>query len=116
MSDFKDRGGVTASPASDEKGSPVPYDESDGSVELTGNADGLKRNLGNRQIQMIAIGGSIGTALFVSIGNGLITGGPGSLFIAYTLYSIILAMVNSSMAEMAVFMPISGTTTPQREQ
>jgi amino acid transporter len=33
--------------------------------EFTDNADGLQRRLGNRQIQLIAIGGSIGTALFV---------------------------------------------------
>src|SRR4051812_24885968 len=32
---------------------------------------------------VIAIGGSIGTALFVSIGSGLTQGGPGSLFIAF---------------------------------
>lgn len=107
MGNLKDTGGATA--ISDVKSSPTPYDESDGSVELTGNTDGLKRHLGNRQIQMIAIGGSIGTALFVSIGNGLLNGGPGSLFIAYALYSGVLGLVNNCMAEMAVFMPISGT-------
>ena len=35
------------------------------------NNDDLQRRLGNRQIQLLAIGGSIGTALFVSIGGGL---------------------------------------------
>ena len=39
--------------------------------EVSENADQLQRRLGNRQIQLIAIGGSIGTALFVSIGGGL---------------------------------------------
>lgn len=34
--------------------------------EVSDNADGLQRHLANRQIQLIAIGGSIGTALFVS--------------------------------------------------
>lgn len=103
--------------ASDEKSasSPVPYDETAGSVEVRGNTDALQRHLGNRQIQMIAIGGSIGTALFVSIGNGLINGGPGSLFIAYALYSGLLGLVNNCMAEMAVFMPISGTMARTRE-
>lgn len=42
----------------------------------------LQRHLGNRQVQLIAIGGSIGTATFVSIANGLVKGGPGSLLIA----------------------------------
>jgi amino acid transporter len=34
---------------------------------ITDNADALQRRLGNRQIQLIAIGGSIGTALFVRL-------------------------------------------------
>ena len=63
----------------------------------------LQRHLGNRQVQLIAIGGSIGTATFISIANGLVKGGPGSLLIAYTLYSCILGLVNNSMAEMASF-------------
>jgi amino acid permease len=72
------------------------------------NVDGLHRRLSNRQIQWIAIGGAIGTALFVSIAWGLVEGGPGSLFIAFFIYSCMLALVNSTMAEMAVFMPVSG--------
>jgi len=70
--------------------------------------DGLHRRLSNRQIQWIAIGGSIGTALFVSIGWGLTEGGPGSLFLAFTIYCMFMALVNSCMAEMSVFMPVVG--------
>lgn len=92
----------------DEKSSDGPYDETVGVVEARGNTDALQRHLGNRQIQMIAIGGSIGTALFVSIGNGLMDGGPGSLLIAFALYSALLGLVNNCMAEMAVYMPVSG--------
>ncbi|KAK7408637.1 hypothetical protein QQX98_009201 [Neonectria punicea] len=80
-----------------------------GFVDVVGNVDQLKRQLGNRQIQLIAVGGSIGTALFVSIGSGLMQGGPGSLFLAYTIYSVIMALVNNCMAEMAVYMPVSGS-------
>lgn len=72
------------------------------------NTDQLQRRLGNRQIQLIAIGGSIGTAVFVSIGKGLAHGGPLSLLLAYTLYSCMVGLVNNSMAEMATFMPVSG--------
>lgn len=75
---------------------------------LGDNADGLQRRLNNRQIQLIAIGGSIGTALFVSIGNGLARGGPGSLLIVYIFYPCILALVNNGIAEMTTYMPISG--------
>lgn len=76
-----------------------------GSVQ---NTDQLQRHLGNRQVQLIAIGGSIGTATFVSIANGLVKGGPGSLLLAYTLYSCVLGLVNNCMAEMASYMPVTG--------
>ncbi|KAK8022137.1 amino acid permease/ SLC12A domain-containing protein [Apiospora rasikravindrae] len=72
------------------------------------NSDGLARRLNNRQIQLIAVGGSIGTALFVSIGQGLYQGGPASLFLAYLLYSCMLGLVNNCMAEMSTYMPVSG--------
>lgn len=76
--------------------------------EVHDNKDHLQRRLGNRQIQLIAIGGSIGTALFVSIGGGLAKGGPASLFLAYMLYSCLLGLVNNSVAEMTTYMPVSG--------
>ncbi|PQE03366.1 general amino acid permease agp2 protein [Rutstroemia sp. NJR-2017a BBW] len=87
------------------------YDDNNenGETLILENVDGLKRRLSGRQIQMVTIGGSIGTALFVSIGSGLTAGGPGSLFIAFFIYSCFLALVNNCMAEMAVFMPVSGS-------
>lgn len=75
---------------------------------VVSNADQLQRHLANRQIQLIAIGGSIGTALFVSIGTGLYNGGPGNLLIAYTIQSCALALVNNSIAEMSTAYPVSG--------
>lgn len=91
----------------------IPYNVGEnvheGLVPITGNADQLQRHLGNRQIQLIAIGGTIGTALFVSIGGGLMEGGPGSLLIAFTLYSCLLGLVNNCLAEMVVYMPVSGS-------
>ena len=86
----------------------VPYNQEVLTGEVSENADLLHRKLGNRQIQLMAIGGSIGTALFVSIGGGLTRGGPGSLFLAYVIYSCFLAMVNNGMAEMTVLHPVSG--------
>ncbi|EXJ58527.1 hypothetical protein A1O7_05953 [Cladophialophora yegresii CBS 114405] len=76
--------------------------------EVSDNADKLQRRLNNRQIQLIAIGGSIGTALFVSIGSGLAKGGPLNLFLAYTIYSCMLGLVNNCMAEMTILQPVSG--------
>ncbi|KAE9963818.1 hypothetical protein BLS_008872 [Venturia inaequalis] len=85
---------------------PSGFDNTEG--EVFDNADNLQRHLGNRQIQLIAIGGSIGTALFVSINSGLYHGGPGSLLIAYFVYSCMLGLVNNCVAEMSTYMPVSG--------
>lgn len=77
--------------------------------DVNGHPGGsLHRRLNNRQIQLIAAGGSIGTALFISIGGGLAKGGPGSLFLAFSLYSMVLALVNNSIAEMNTYMPVAG--------
>lgn len=73
---------------------------SDHAGVVVDNVDDLKRRLSGRQIQMITIGGSIGTALFVSIGSGLTAGGPGSLLIAFMMYCVWLASVNNCIAEM----------------
>ena len=48
--------------------------------------DSTHRKLKPRHIQLIGIGGTIGTALFVQIGQGLLNGGPGSLFLAFTIW------------------------------
>lgn len=87
----------------------IPDDGADIRAEpISSTASGLHRRLANRQIQLIAIGGSIGTAVFVSIGAALAKGGPGSLFIAYTIYCCFLAMVTNCLTEMSVYMPVSG--------
>lgn len=94
----------------EEKGAQVrrPPSPKVGELVVDGNPDGLHRKLDNRQIQLVAIGGSIGTALFVSIGTGLAKGGPASLLLAFSLYSLVVACVNNSVAEMTCLMPVSG--------
>lgn len=57
---------------------------------------------------VFSLGGSIGTATFVSISNGLTKGGPGSLLLAYTIYSCMLGLVNNCQAEMSSYMPVTG--------
>lgn len=98
----------SSSPETDHPSKMEPTSDDASGGHQMDNADGLHRRLNNRQIQLIAIGGSIGTALFVSIGSTLVSGGPGSLLIAYIFYCCILALVNNSIAEMTVYMPISG--------
>ena len=64
----------------------VPDDEFSDTERLRDRCDFTHRQLRPRHIQLIGIGGTIGTALYVSIGQALLHGGPGSLFIAFTLW------------------------------
>lgn len=58
------------------------------SVEIQTSYDSTHRQLRPRHIQLIGIGGTIGTALYVQIGHGLLDGGPGSLFMAFTIWYV----------------------------
>jgi amino acid transporter len=69
--------------------------------------DQTHRKLKSRHIQLIGIGGTIGTALYVQIGRGLMNGGPGSLFLAFSLWCTVILAVTLSIAEMVTFLPIS---------
>jgi amino acid permease len=58
----------------------------------------VKRKLKSRHMQFYAIGGTIGTGLFVGIGGGLATAGPLSLLLGYSITSIfIFAMVSCAL-------------------
>ncbi|KAK0385338.1 hypothetical protein NLU13_7814 [Sarocladium strictum] len=84
-------------------------EDSEQAVEATSiNTSGLHRRLGSRQIQLIAIGGTIGTGLFISIGGSLAKGGPGNLLLCYCLYSVVVSLVNNAAAEMVTHMPVAG--------
>ena len=50
----------------------------------------LKRGLSARHMQMIAIGGAIGTGLFVASGKTISTAGPGGAIVAYGLIGIMV--------------------------
>lgn len=69
----------------------------------------LARRLKGRHLQMIAIGGSIGTGLFVGSGNALATGGPAALLIAFTLIGMMLYCVVHALGELAVAYPVAGS-------
>ena len=72
-------------------------------------ADKLARKLSARQVQMIAIGGTIGTGLFLGTGKSLATGGPASMLIAYAIVGVIVFFTMLSLGEMAAFVPIAGS-------
>ncbi|KND90766.1 Proline-specific permease [Tolypocladium ophioglossoides CBS 100239] len=71
---------------------------------------GTKRNIRSRHAQMIAIGGSIGTGLFVGTGQALAVGGPGFLFLSYCLTSLLVYGIITAVIEISTYLPISGSS------
>ncbi|KAF5502230.1 General amino acid permease AGP2 [Colletotrichum aenigma] len=85
----------------------------EGQVLQQQQTGGLHRRVGGRQIQLFTIGGSIGTALFISIGTALFKAEPGSLLLSFFTYFCVITLVNNCIAEMTVFMPCF---KPQRRE
>ncbi|HBI2231262.1 TPA: amino acid permease [Listeria monocytogenes] len=69
----------------------------------------IRRDLKTRHLSMIAIGGSIGTGLFLANGNAIHTAGPGGALVAYVAIGIMVYFLMTSLGEMATYMPVSGS-------
>lgn len=69
----------------------------------------LARKLSERQVSMIAIGGTIGTGLYLGTGKSIATGGPASTLIAYAICGGIIFVTMLCLGEMAAFIPVSGS-------
>lgn len=68
-----------------------------------------KRGLSPRHVQLMAIGGSIGTGLFVGIGGSLSRAGPLSLLLGYLFWGILFVWpCNLCVAEMCAWLPVRG--------
>ena len=80
--------------------------ESPGKLADKGDA-GYDKALKNRHLQMIAIGGSIGTGLFLGAGGRLAQGGPG-LAIAYAICGVFAFLMVRALGELAIRRPSSG--------
>lgn len=68
----------------------------------------LSKQLKNRHLQMIAIGGSIGTGLFVGSGSALNTGGPAGIVIAWVVTATAVYTTMQGLGELCTAFPISG--------
>ncbi len=71
--------------------------------------NGLRRELSSRHMSMLAIGGSIGTGIFLASGNAIQSGGAGSAILAYLVIGVMVYFLMTSLGEMASYMPVSGT-------
>ncbi len=69
---------------------------------------GLRRSLTARQLSMIAIGGAIGTGLFLGSGFAIGLAGP-SVLVSYAIGALIALLLMGCLAEMTVAHPTTGS-------
>jgi lysine-specific permease len=69
----------------------------------------LERKLKTRHLSMIAIGGTIGTGLFLASGSPIHTAGPGGALLTYLIAGIMVYFIMASLGEMAAYIPITGS-------
>ncbi|NKK56241.1 L-asparagine permease [Rhizobium leguminosarum bv. viciae] len=75
---------------------------------LESHEEGYHKTLGNRQVQMIAIGGAIGTGLFLGAGARLQVAGP-SLAIVYLVCGAFSFLILRALGELVLHRPSSGS-------
>ena len=68
----------------------------------------MKRGLKNRHLQMIALGGAIGTGLFYGSASTIALAGP-AVILSYLLGGIVIFFIMRMLGEMAVDEPVSGS-------
>lgn len=71
--------------------------------------DGIQRGLKDRHISMIAIGGCIGTGLFMTSGGAIHDAGALGALLAYAIIGAMVFFLMTSLGEMATYLPVSGS-------
>ncbi|RCH88806.1 hypothetical protein CU098_002547, partial [Rhizopus stolonifer] len=74
-------------------------------VEENNIQSGTHRGLDARHIQMISLGGAIGTGLFLNSGSNVANAGPVGALIAYCIVGFMVYCIMTCLGEMATFMP-----------
>jgi L-asparagine permease len=87
---------------------PGPADRSAASDRFAREDAGYHHDLHNRQMQMIAIGGAIGTGLFMGAGARLASAGPG-LFLIYGICGGFVFLILRALGELVLHRPTSGS-------
>ncbi|GAA0511953.1 L-asparagine permease [Tatumella terrea] len=75
---------------------------------LNSHDAGYRKEMGNRQVQMIAIGGAIGTGLFLGAGARLQAAGP-ALALVYLVCGIFSFFILRALGELVLHRPSSGS-------
>src|SRR5499427_9277665 len=76
--------------------------------EIIERERGLRRTLSARRLSMIAIGGAIGTGLFLGSGFAISLAGP-AVLLSYLIGALIALLLMGCLAEMTVAHPTSGS-------
>ena len=77
-------------------------------MEAQQHGDQLKRGLKNRHIQLIALGGAIGTGLFLGSASVIQSAGPG-IILGYAIAGFIAFLIMRQLGEMVVEEPVAGS-------
>lgn len=77
-------------------------------VRALGSSKLTCRSLKSRHIQFIALGGTIGTGLFLGIGSAFAKAGPLSVLLGYTLTGVAVFAMMQSLGEMSTWLPLPG--------
>jgi len=72
------------------------------------HGDELKRGLKNRHIQLIALGGAVGTGLFLGSASVIQSAGPG-IILGYAIAGFIAFLIMRQLGEMVVAEPVAGS-------
>ncbi|KAG0381197.1 hypothetical protein BGX24_006569 [Mortierella sp. AD032] len=86
---------------------PVAHHHSGGLTENEQFGE-IKRDLKSRHLQMIAIGGTIGTGIFLSSGGSVASAGPLGALISYSIVGTMVFFIVTSLGEMASYLPLPG--------
>jgi len=70
--------------------------------------DALKRGLKNRHIQLIALGGAVGTGLFLGSASVIESAGP-AVILGYAIAGFIAFLIMRQLGEMVVEEPVAGS-------
>lgn len=71
-------------------------------------ATDLSRNLRNRHIQLIAIGGTIGVGLFLGSARAIHSAGP-ALILAYAVGGVAIFFIMRALGELLTYRPVAGS-------
>jgi amino acid transporter len=69
----------------------------------------VRYSLKSRHIQFIALGGTIGTGLFLGIGSAFTRAGPLSVLLGYSFTGIAIFAMMQCLGEMATWLPLPGS-------